>query len=181
MPLYRCLFLREDGQVARVEELNSYDDGDAHRDAVRLLTRTGDSQASNCGVTAGRWTSSSRLERRPLPIRAPATWRPSSAGSLRSTNSAIAIFFGTTSRITSGTRSGTRESPNSRGGSTPLVAPARAPSPPISPGPWRTSSNRNHGRISFALNEKAMRQLGKSRILLRLFANTGDDISRKSQ
>jgi hypothetical protein len=39
MPLYRCLFLREDGQVARIEELN--DDGDAHRDAVRLLTRTG--------------------------------------------------------------------------------------------------------------------------------------------
>jgi hypothetical protein len=40
MPLYRCLFLRED-QVARIEELNSYDDGHAHRDAVRLLTRTG--------------------------------------------------------------------------------------------------------------------------------------------
>jgi len=31
------LFLREDGQVARIEELNSYDDGDAHRDAVRLF------------------------------------------------------------------------------------------------------------------------------------------------
>jgi hypothetical protein len=41
MPLYRCLFLREDGQVARIEELNSYDDSDARRDAVRLLTRTG--------------------------------------------------------------------------------------------------------------------------------------------
>jgi hypothetical protein len=35
------LFLREDGQVARIEELNSYDDSDARRDAVRLLTRTG--------------------------------------------------------------------------------------------------------------------------------------------
>jgi hypothetical protein len=41
MPLYRCLFLREDGQVARIEELNNYDDGAAHRDAVHLLTRTG--------------------------------------------------------------------------------------------------------------------------------------------
>jgi hypothetical protein len=41
MPHYRCLFLREDGQVARIEELNNYDDGAARRDAVQLLTRTG--------------------------------------------------------------------------------------------------------------------------------------------
>jgi hypothetical protein len=41
MSRYRCFFLNQDGQVARVEELNSYDDSDAHRDAVSLLTRTG--------------------------------------------------------------------------------------------------------------------------------------------
>jgi hypothetical protein len=41
MSRYRCFFLNQDGQVARVEELNSYDDGDAHRDAMSLLTRTG--------------------------------------------------------------------------------------------------------------------------------------------
>jgi hypothetical protein len=41
MPLYRCLFLREDDQVARIEELNCSDDRDAGRDAVYLLTRTG--------------------------------------------------------------------------------------------------------------------------------------------
>jgi hypothetical protein len=41
MPLYRCLFLREDGQVARIEELNSSDDRDGRRDALYLLTRTG--------------------------------------------------------------------------------------------------------------------------------------------
>jgi hypothetical protein len=41
MPRYRCCFLSEDGQVTRVEELNSYDDGDAHRDAVSLLSRIG--------------------------------------------------------------------------------------------------------------------------------------------
>jgi hypothetical protein len=35
------LFLREDGQVARIEELNTYDDRDARRDALYLLTRTG--------------------------------------------------------------------------------------------------------------------------------------------
>jgi hypothetical protein len=35
------LFLREDGQVARIEELNSSDDRDARRDALHLLTRTG--------------------------------------------------------------------------------------------------------------------------------------------
>jgi hypothetical protein len=42
MPLYRCLFLREDGYVARIEELYSGDDGDAHCDALYLLTRAGD-------------------------------------------------------------------------------------------------------------------------------------------
>jgi hypothetical protein len=41
MPRYRCCFLSEDGQVARVEELNSDDDDDAHRDAVHLLSRIG--------------------------------------------------------------------------------------------------------------------------------------------
>jgi hypothetical protein len=35
------LFFREDGQVVRIEELNSYDDGDARRSALYLLTRTG--------------------------------------------------------------------------------------------------------------------------------------------
>jgi hypothetical protein len=38
---YRCRFLNEDDQVVRVEELNSYDDGDAHRGAMSLLTRIG--------------------------------------------------------------------------------------------------------------------------------------------
>jgi hypothetical protein len=41
MPSYRCLFLREDGQVARIEELNTYDNRAAHRDAVYFLTSTG--------------------------------------------------------------------------------------------------------------------------------------------
>jgi hypothetical protein len=41
MARYRCYFLNEDGQVARVEELPGCDDGDARRDAKRLLARTG--------------------------------------------------------------------------------------------------------------------------------------------
>jgi hypothetical protein len=41
MARYRCCFLNEDGQVARVEELAGYDDGEAHRDATSLLVRTG--------------------------------------------------------------------------------------------------------------------------------------------
>jgi hypothetical protein len=41
MARYRCCFLNEDGQVARVEELAGYDDREAHRDATSLLVRTG--------------------------------------------------------------------------------------------------------------------------------------------
>jgi hypothetical protein len=41
MARYRCCFLDEDGQVARVEELAGYDDREAHRDATSLLVRTG--------------------------------------------------------------------------------------------------------------------------------------------
>jgi hypothetical protein len=41
MARYRCCFLNENGQVARLEDLNSSDDGDAHRDAMSLLARTG--------------------------------------------------------------------------------------------------------------------------------------------
>jgi hypothetical protein len=41
MARYRCCFLNEDGQVARVEELSGYDDADAHRGAMSLLVRTG--------------------------------------------------------------------------------------------------------------------------------------------
>lgn len=42
MPLYRCFLLREDGQAASIEDLNCDDDGDAHRDAARLWTTTGE-------------------------------------------------------------------------------------------------------------------------------------------
>jgi hypothetical protein len=35
------LVFREDGRVVRIEELNSYDDGDARRSATHLLTRNG--------------------------------------------------------------------------------------------------------------------------------------------
>ena len=41
MARYRCCFLNEDGQVARVEELTGYDDGDARRSVMSLLVRTG--------------------------------------------------------------------------------------------------------------------------------------------
>jgi hypothetical protein len=45
---YRCCFLNEDDQVVRVEELNSYDDGDAHRGAMSLLTRIGGTEPRDC-------------------------------------------------------------------------------------------------------------------------------------
>jgi hypothetical protein len=38
---YRCCFLNEDDQVVRVEELNSYDDRGAHRDAMSLMAKIG--------------------------------------------------------------------------------------------------------------------------------------------
>jgi hypothetical protein len=38
---YRCCFLNEDDQVVRVEELNSYDDHDAHRAAMSLMVKIG--------------------------------------------------------------------------------------------------------------------------------------------
>jgi hypothetical protein len=41
MARYRCCFLNENGQVARVEELAGYDDREPHRDATSLLVRTG--------------------------------------------------------------------------------------------------------------------------------------------
>jgi hypothetical protein len=33
--------LNEEGQIARLEELNSYDDGDARREPMLLLAKTG--------------------------------------------------------------------------------------------------------------------------------------------
>jgi hypothetical protein len=41
MPRYRCCFLDENDQVVRTEELQSCDDGDAHREAMLLLSRIG--------------------------------------------------------------------------------------------------------------------------------------------
>jgi len=41
MARYRCCLLNEEGQVAKLEELNSDDDREAHRDARSLLVGTG--------------------------------------------------------------------------------------------------------------------------------------------
>jgi hypothetical protein len=41
MARYRCCFLNEDDRVVRIEELDSYDDPDAHRGAMALMARTG--------------------------------------------------------------------------------------------------------------------------------------------
>jgi hypothetical protein len=38
---YRCCFLNEDDEVVRIEELASYDDDDARREAMFLLAKTG--------------------------------------------------------------------------------------------------------------------------------------------
>jgi hypothetical protein len=38
---YRCCFLNQEDQVVMVEELNSYDDRDAHHDAVSLMAKAG--------------------------------------------------------------------------------------------------------------------------------------------
>jgi hypothetical protein len=38
---YRCCFLNEHDAVVRIEELDSFDDPDAHRDVMALMARTG--------------------------------------------------------------------------------------------------------------------------------------------
>jgi hypothetical protein len=86
---YRCCFLNEDGQVVKVEELNSSDDLEV--------------QAKLCGLDPAE-------------------------------ELAYRYFCATIPGIAGRTRSGTLGSPNWRGGSTPLAAPAHVPLPPISPG-----------------------------------------------
>ena len=64
---YRCCFLNEDDQVVRVEELNSYDDREAHRDAMSLMVRTG--QFSGYELWRdGQKVEAYRPVSRPLPV-----------------------------------------------------------------------------------------------------------------
>jgi hypothetical protein len=66
MARYRCCFLNEDGQVARVEELTGYDDGDARRGVMSLLVRIG--QFSGYELWRdGRKVHEYRPVSRPLP------------------------------------------------------------------------------------------------------------------
>lgn len=41
MPMYQCCFLNSSGSAVRTQALGSSDDGDAHREALALLMRTG--------------------------------------------------------------------------------------------------------------------------------------------
>jgi hypothetical protein len=130
-PLYRCLFLDKDGQVVRIDEFVSYDDDEARREAMFFLAKSGRFAGYEL------WRDSRKVDEFKFaspPEPRTSEWRPSSAGSRPPTNSPIAIFCGTTSHGTGGTRSGTLGSPNWRSGSMPLAAPAHATLPPILPG-----------------------------------------------
>jgi len=41
MARYRCCLLNEQDEVVRVEELDSYDDPEAHRNVMDLMAKTG--------------------------------------------------------------------------------------------------------------------------------------------
>jgi hypothetical protein len=68
MARYRCCFLNEYDKVVRIEELDSYDDPDAHRDVMFLMARTGQFSGYELwrdGRKVDEWTSVRRGARKP--------------------------------------------------------------------------------------------------------------------
>ena len=138
------LLLNEDDEVVRIEELASYDDDDARREAMFLLAKTGRFSGYELWRD-GRKVDEFKLASPPDPRTSEVEAKL--CGLAPAEELAYRYLCATTPRIAGGTRSGKHGSPNSRGGSTPMGAPARARSPLIAPGRWRISSNGRRRRL----------------------------------
>jgi hypothetical protein len=121
----RCCLLNEDDQVVGTEDLNSYDDGGAHRDAMFLLAKT----AQYSGYEL--WRNGRKVdEYRPLkPKGAPDSrcdeLEVKLCGLAPGDELAITISIERTSLIAGGIRSGEQGLLSSRGSWTPMLARAR--------------------------------------------------------